>query len=75
MSVFSISKKSSKTRNMFFDDSVDIARYDDVKYHQFEKLTDKQLGFFWRPEEVDILRDAKDFKNMSLSEQHILPPT
>ena len=71
MSVFSISKKSSKSRNMFFDDSVDIARYDDVKYHQFEKLTDKQLGFFWRPEEVDILRDAKDFKNMSLSEQHI----
>ena len=56
---------------MFFDDPVDIARYDDVRYQQFEKLTDKQLGFFWRPEEVDILRDSKDFKNMSEAEQHI----
>mgnify|MGYP000929302811 CR=1 FL=1 len=24
-------------------------------------MTDKQLGFFWRPEEVDIYQDAKDF--------------
>lgn len=71
MSVFTVSKKPSKSRNMFFDDPVDIARYDDVRYQQFEKLTDKQLGFFWRPEEVDILRDSKDFKNMSEAEQHI----
>jgi ribonucleoside-diphosphate reductase beta chain len=42
-----------------------------MKYRQFDKLTDKQLGFFWRPEEVDILRDAKDFKDLSTHEQHI----
>jgi len=29
------------------------------------------LGFFWRPEEVDILRDAKDFKDLTVHEQHI----
>ena len=29
------------------------------------------MGFFWRPEEVDILRDAKDFKDLSKTEQHI----
>lgn len=56
---------------MFYDNTVDIARYDDVKYHQFEKLTDKQVGFFWRPEEIDTLRDAKDFKDLSPAEQHI----
>lgn len=56
---------------MFLDSPVDIARYDDVKYQQFEKLTDKQMGFFWRPEEIDILRDAKDFKDLSAAEQHI----
>lgn len=71
MSVFAVSKKPSKERDMFFDESVDIARYDDVRYQQFEKLTDKQLGFFWRPEEVDILRDSKDFKELSQSEKHI----
>jgi len=42
-----------------------------MKYKQFDKLTDKQLGFFWRPEEVDILRDAKDFKDLTTHEQHI----
>ena len=48
-----------------------IQRYDTLKYRQFDKLTDKQLGFFWRPEEVDVLRDAKDFKDLTPNEQHI----
>ena len=56
---------------MFFDGGVEVARYDVVKYPQIEKITDKQLGFFWRPEEVDILRDAKDFADLTESEQHI----
>ena len=48
-----------------------VQRYDNLKYKQFDKLTDKQLGFFWRPEEVDILKDATDFKNLTDHEQHI----
>ena len=48
-----------------------MQRYDTLKYRQFDKLTDKQLGFFWRPEEVDVLRDAKDFKDLTAWEQHI----
>jgi ribonucleoside-diphosphate reductase beta chain len=50
---------------------VNVARYDKQKYPHFEKLTDKQLGFFWRPEEIDALRDSKDFKALSSHEQHI----
>ena len=58
---------------MFLDPNggVDIQRYDTLKYKQFDKLTDKQLGFFWRPEEVDVLRDAADFKNLTEHEKHI----
>jgi ribonucleoside-diphosphate reductase beta chain len=48
-----------------------MQRYDTLKYKQFDKLTDKQLGFFWRPEEVDISKDAKDFKDLTAHEQHI----
>jgi ribonucleoside-diphosphate reductase beta chain len=48
-----------------------MQRFDTLKYRAFDKLTDKQLGFFWRPEEVDILRDASDFKNLTTHEQHI----
>jgi len=73
MSVFKVKKSDHTKRKMFLDPagSVDIQRYDLLKYREFDKLTDKQLGFFWRPEEVDILRDATDFKNLTDHEQHI----
>jgi len=72
MSVFKANKKRERNKvKMFLDGNVDIQRYDVLKYKQFDKLTDKQLGFFWRPEEVDILKDAKDFKDLTDFEQHI----
>ena len=64
-------KKSHLTRKMFFDGGSDIARYDEVKWPQIEKITNRQLGFFWRPEEVDILKDAADFEALTDQEQHI----
>lgn len=74
MSVFNTTKNRDHTTSLAFLDpagAVGIQRYDTLKYRQFDKLTDKQLGFFWRPEEVDVLRDAKDFKDLSQHEQHI----
>lgn len=71
MSVFNIQSKSHLQRKMFFDGSVDIARYDQVKYPQFDKLTEKQEGFFWRPTEVTLTKDARDFKALSDHEKHI----
>ena len=70
-SVFKKQSKSHLNKFMFFDGSVDIARYDQVKYPILEKLTDKQLGFFWRPEEVDISKDKIDFNSLTPNEQHI----
>ncbi len=72
MSVFNTEiQKSHLERNCFFDEAVDIARYDKVKYPQFEKLTEKQLSFFWRPEEFELSKDAKDFKGLTDHEKHI----
>lgn len=71
-SVFDSNNKKDHTQvKAFFDDPPTIARYDRQKYAWIDKLTDRQLGFFWRPEEVDIYRDAKDFKNLTEHEQHI----
>ena len=64
-------KKSHLTKNMFLDEEVDIQRFDILKYPQLDKITEKQLGFFWRPEEVDISKDKKDFESLSPHEQHI----
>jgi ribonucleoside-diphosphate reductase beta chain len=73
-SVLNTNKKYNHMEaKMFLDPNggVCMQRYDTIKYRQFEKLTDKQLGFFWRPEEVDIAKDSKDFKDLEAHEQHI----
>lgn len=71
-SVFDSNNKKNHTKvRCFFDDPPTIARYDIQKYPFLEKLTEKQLSFFWRPEEVDIFKDAKDFKSLTPHEQHI----
>ncbi len=74
MTVLNLRKDRDHTTSLAFLDpkgAVGMQRYDTLKYRQFDKLTDKQLGFFWRPEEVDVLRDAKDFKDLTPWEQHI----
>jgi ribonucleoside-diphosphate reductase beta chain len=74
MSVFDVNNRVDHTSVASFLDPTGgptIQRYDTLKYKQFDQLTDKQLGFFWRPEEVDIYQDAKDFKALTEHEQHI----
>ena len=56
---------------MFFGQSVNVARYDQQKHDIFERLIEKQLSFFWRPEEVDVSHDRIDFQALPPHEQHI----
>ena len=71
MAVLKKNKQSHLTKKMFLDEGVDIQRFDEVKYPQIEKITEKQLGFFWRPEEVGISKDKKDFNGLTDHEKHI----
>lgn len=71
MGVFKKSEKSHLNKTMFFDEPVDIARYDRVKYPQFEKFNDKMLSLFWRPEEVNLDKDKMDFRDLTAHERHI----
>lgn len=56
---------------MFLGEPVNVARYDIQRYPLFEKLIEKQLSFFWRPEEVDLSKDRIDFNKLPAHEQHI----
>lgn len=56
---------------MFLGNSVNISRYDQQRYMAFEKLIEKQLSFFWRPEEVDVSKDRADWQSLTDSERHI----
>lgn len=69
--IFSQKKNNQLKEPMFFGQPVNIARYDQQKYKIFEKLIEKQLSFFWRPEEVDLSRDRIDFHNLPDHEKHI----
>ncbi|QBG34575.1 class Ia ribonucleoside-diphosphate reductase subunit beta [Litorilituus sediminis] len=56
---------------MFLGNSVNVSRYDQQKFNAFEKLIEKQLSFFWRPEEIDVSKDRADWQSLTDSEKHI----
>lgn len=56
---------------MFLGNSVNVSRYDQQRFMAFEKLIEKQLSFFWRPEEVDVSKDRADWQSLTPSEKHI----
>jgi len=56
---------------MFFGQGVNVSRYDQQKFINLERLIEKQLSFFWRPEEVDVSKDRADWQNLTESEKHI----
>lgn len=52
------------TQPMFFGDDTGVARYEIVKHQKFEDLTQKQLSFFWRPEEINLTTDKAQFDKL-----------
>jgi len=68
--VFNTNKKSRKP-SLFFGDGLSVARFDEQNFEIFEKLTKRQLGYFWKPDEVDVSKDIKDFRALNEAEQHI----
>tara|TARA_R110000787_G_scaffold90783_3_gene191468 strand:- start:1309 stop:2430 length:1122 start_codon:yes stop_codon:yes gene_type:complete len=56
---------------MFMGNGVNVSRYDQQKFIAFEKLIEKQLSFFWRPEEISIDKDRRDWLSLTESEKHI----
>ena len=70
-STFNRTKNDQLKEPMFLGQSVNVARYDQQKFEIFEKLIEKQLSFFWRPEEVDVSSDRIDFNKLPEHEKHI----
>lgn len=71
-STFRLGANDATKEPMFLGNSVNVSRYDVQKYREFEKLIEKQLSFFWRPEEVDISQDRIDFATkLQPHERHI----
>ncbi|WP_432481695.1 class Ia ribonucleoside-diphosphate reductase subunit beta [Moraxella sp. ZY200743] len=70
-SIFNQTKNDQLKEPMFFGQSVNISRYDQQKHPIFEQLIEKQLSFFWRPEEIDVSKDRLDYMALPEHEKHI----
>ena len=71
MTVFNTDKVDTTKGQMFFGAPLGVQRYDKFKYPIFDKLTQNQLGFFWRPEEVSLQNDRADYQKLNAAQKHI----
>ena len=71
MTVFNTKHVDVKKQPMFFGAPLGIQRYDAYKYPIFDKLTQQQLGYFWRPEEVSLQKDRADYAQLRPEQKHI----
>ena len=71
MTVFNTDQVDTTKQKMFFGQPLGVQRYDKFKYPIFDKLTQTQLGFFWRPEEVSLQKDRADYQTLNDAQKHI----
>ena len=71
MTVFNTKHVNIKKQPMFFGAPLGLQRYDNYKYPIFDKLTQQQLGYFWRPEEVSLQKDRSDYQMLTKEQKHI----
>ena len=69
MSIFEI--KANKERTMFFGDSVDVVRYDNIAFPFIHGINEQQVGYFWRPQEIENFKDRQDFRVVTPAGQRI----
>lgn len=71
ITVFNTDQVDTTKQKMFFGPPLGVQRYDKFKYPIFDKLTQTQLGFFWRPEEVSLQKDRADYQTLNDAQKHI----
>ena len=71
MTVFNPTKVNSKEQPMFFGQPLGVQQYTSFKYPVFDKITQTQLSFFWRPDEVSLQKDRNDYATLRPEQKHI----
>ena len=71
MTVFNKNKVDTTKQYMFFGAPLSVQRYDSYRFPTFDRLTQQQLGYFWRPEEVSLQKDRADYAQLTDFQKHI----
>lgn len=70
-SIYNGNKIDFLNEKMFLGEGKNVQRYDIQKYPFYEKLSQRMLSFFWRPEEISLIKDINDFNTLSDQEKFI----
>ena len=71
MTVFNKNAVNTTKQYMFFGAPLSVQRYDQYRFPTFDRLTQQQLGYFWRPEEVSLQKDRADYAQLNETQKHI----
>lgn len=70
MTVFNSNNVDFTKQPMFFGQPLGMQRYDVNKYPVFYKLTQEQIGAFWRPEAYPLTKDKADYLDLRPEQKH-----
>lgn len=56
---------------LFLGEDLSLQRYDNFKYPKFFELFRQQEEYHWMPEEVSLLKDRNDYKDLSNEERFV----
>lgn len=69
--VLNLKNIDPRQQPIFLGEPLSLQRYDMLKYPVFYKLAQSQEGFFWRPAEVNLVKDRSDYKTLNDVERFV----
>lgn len=69
MTIFNQEYVNPLEQPLFFGQELNVARTDLVKHKVIDNLTERLLGFFWQPAEINLSKDIIDYSNMEPHER------
>jgi len=69
--VLNIDNVDTRHEPLFLGKALSLQRYDQLKYPKLFELAEKMEEFFWRPNEVSLLKDRNDYQELSDAERFV----
>jgi ribonucleoside-diphosphate reductase beta chain len=69
--VLNLSNIDTRFQPLFLGEPMSLQRYDRLKYPKLYQLAEDMEGFFWRPNEVPLLKDRNDYHSLTDAERFV----
>lgn len=71
MSIINLKNIDFTKEPSFFGEKLGLQRYDKFRHNNIFSLFKQQIGFFWRPEEINVSKDKGDYSSLLDHEKFI----